>query len=244
VIKELIVALDFDDTLDAIDCARKLRTTSKDPMVGMVKVGLELYLRGGRPLIKELADMGHHIMLDLKFHDIPNTMLAAVAAASEYPGVKSVTAHIAAGLKAMEAISRHGPLVWGVTVLTSLSELDLEVVGMQRSLSEVIKRRVLLAYGEGLDGIICSARDLPRIRELIEGRDDFSDHDKFEYVCPGIRLAGTGKQDQKRVTTPAQAIKAGAHRIVVGRTITRDRDPVGVVQIIGEEIGRARETMP
>src|SRR5579875_1071043 len=201
----LIVALDFPSADAASRMAEKLRGH-----VGMFKVGFELFSAEGPVLPRYLVARGEGVFLDLKFHDIPNTVRAAAREA-------------ASGGKR--------PLVLAVTVLTSLAGEDLRVIGLEGSPEEIVVRLAKLAQTAGLDGVVASAREARAIRRAC-GPD-------FVIVTPGIRPASSQAQDQVRVSTPADAIGAGADYLVVGRPITGAHDPAAAADIIVAEMEQA-----
>ncbi len=219
---ELVVALDFDDTLDALNMATSLREYAT-----WVKVGLELFITEGPRVVQTLHGMGFKVFLDLKLHDIPNTVYGAVRAASR-AGADMLTVHVAGG-RAMcqEAVrASHDAAqetgrppeertkIFGVTVLTSLA--DGELPGVSVPLSQHALSLAQLAAEWGLDGVVCSGHEAAAIKEGAPG---------LQCLTPGIRLPGNTADDQRRVMTPAQAVQAGADYLVVGRPITRASKP-------------------
>jgi len=218
----VIVALDFHDPEAALALARQL-----DPSSCRVKVGKELFTAAGPALLDALHEQGHEVFLDLKFHDIPTTVNKAVAAAAAR-GVWMLTVHASGGRSmlraarqgAREGAARSGvrePLLVAVTLLTSLDQRDLDELGIQRSTTEQVQRLAALAQESGMDGVVCSAVEVAELRALL--RKDFL------LVTPGIRPEGDSHHDQKRVVTPAAAIRAGSDYLVVGRPITRSTRP-------------------
>lgn len=218
----VIVALDTHDPDAALALAGKL-----DPALCRVKVGKELFTAAGPALLDALHEQGHEVFLDLKFHDIPNTVQKAVAVAASQ-GVWMLTVHASGGRTMMEAAregAREGaarkggrePLLVAVTVLTSLDQQDLDELGIQRSTAEQVQRLAALAQNSGMDGVVCSAAEVAGLRELL--RKDFL------LVTPGIRPEGDSHHDQKRVMTPAAALRAGSSHLVIGRPITRSTRP-------------------
>jgi len=198
--------------------ARRLRG-----VVALFKVGSQLYTAEGPQAIKKLAGLGIEIFLDLKFHDIPNTVAGAVAAAAELPGVAILTLHSSGGLTMMRAARevvagrKARPALLGVTLLTSLDSRDLRRVGMVGTPTSRVVALAQLAKQAGMDGVVASAHEAKAIRHACGS--------KFLIVVPGVRPAGAGAGDQARVATPAEAIRAGANYIVVGRPIIAARDP-------------------
>jgi orotidine-5'-phosphate decarboxylase len=183
--------------------------------------------------VKKLQKQGFSIFLDLKFHDIPNTVYKAVLAACQL-NVWMLTIHTAGGSEMMRAARRavdesvHKPMLVAVTVLTSLSGDDLSEQGIQRSTDEQVLRLASLAQQNGMDGVVCSAAEAASIRKLLS--------ENFVLVTPGIRPTGDDAQDQKRVVTPKDAICAGSNFLVIGRPITQARKPVEKLQQILHEI--------
>jgi orotidine-5'-phosphate decarboxylase len=199
------------------------------------KVGLELYTIGGPDVVRELVDRGKRVFLDLKLHDIPNTVARAVGAAAEL-GVELLTVHAAGGpsmLRAAVAAHAGGLRLLAVTVLTSLSPEEMAVVwGREvRSAQEEVGRLTFVARDAGVDGIVASAREAGSVREQT-GPD-------FLIVTPGIRPAGASRDDQRRVATPAEAVRAGADFLVIGRPITGAEDPRAALAAIHREIAEA-----
>lgn len=227
----IIIALDMASTDEVISLLRQL-----DPANCRVKIGKELFTRFGPELVRQIIAMDFDVFLDLKFHDIPNTVNKAVVAAAEL-GVWMLTLHTAGGAEMMRAAhdavsqSVHKPLLVAVTVLTSLNEEDLVVQGVQRSPLEQVQRLASLAQECGMDGVVCSAAEAAGLRKLL--RKDFL------LVTPGIRPQGDAAHDQKRVVTPAAAMNAGSDYLVIGRPITRAREPGQKLTLIQQEISGA-----
>ena len=222
------VALDMTDAAEAASLAKRLRGH-----VGGVKLGLEFFVANGPGGIRAVSDAGLPVFLDLKLHDIPNTVAGAMASAAALnPAI--VTTHAGGGAAMMRAASeaarkaKHPPLVIAVTVLTSLDDQDLEAVGQRSPALEQAVRLALLAKESGLGGVVCSPHEVAAIRARC-GTD-------FKLVVPGIRPASAALGDQKRVMTPAQAIAAGADHLVIGRPITQAQDPVAAAQAIAAEL--------
>ena len=231
----VIVALDFPDLQTAREAAMPL-----EPALCRLKVGKELFTSAGPALLEMLIDRGFDVFLDLKFHDIPNTVARACAVAARM-GIWMVNIHASGGrsmlLAAREAVDKeqHRPLLIGVTVLTSLSSSDLVEIGVNSTAEEQVLRLARLSKSTGLDGVVCSAREAEPLRSEL-GAD-------FVLVTPGIRPAGMEDNDQKRIMTPAQAIAAGSHYLVIGRPVTQARDPLAVLTVINEEIASALEQL-
>lgn len=224
----LIVALDMDTATEV-----EALVATLDPARVRVKVGKQLFTREGPELVRMLQNRGFEIFLDLKFHDIPNTVAKAVEAAADL-GVWMVNVHAAGGSRmmraAMEALEgRHQrPLLTAVTVLTSMSADDLREQGMQDSPMDRVVTLARLAQASGLDGVVCSAQEADVLRRELG--------DTFLLVTPGIRLPGDAAGDQRRVVTPRDAIKAGASYLVMGRSITGADDPRAAVARTMESI--------
>jgi orotidine-5'-phosphate decarboxylase len=222
--KPIIVALDFASEPPALALAERL-----DPERCRLKVGKELFTRLGPAFVERLQRLGFEIFLDLKFHDIPNTVAAACAAAADL-GVWMVNVHVSGG-RAMMAAARERlsqyerpPLLIGVTVLTSLDRVDLDAIGCPGEPHERVLMLATLARNTGLDGIVCSPQEAASVRAAL-GLD-------FRLVTPGVRPTGAASGDQKRVMTPAEALAAGADYLVIGRPITQAPDPLSVVDEI------------
>jgi orotidine-5'-phosphate decarboxylase len=230
---QLIVALDFDRLPAAEAMARRLAGA-----VGMFKVGSQLYTAHGPEAVTRLAGLGPGIFLDLKFHDIPNTVAGAVEAAAGLPGIRLMNIHALGGQKMMNAAVRalagrkNAPALLAVTVLTSLDALEFERVGLRSTPPVRALKLAKLARVAGLDGVVASAHETRQIRSACGPR--------FLIVVPGVRPAAAAKGDQARVGTPAEAIAAGADYIVVGRPITQAHDPRAAAEAIVAEIAAAR----
>jgi len=227
----LIVALDFPDRAQALAMADQLRGSIK-----WLKVGLELYLAEGRSIVEELRNRGHEVFLDLKLHDIPNTVASAVRSTAN-TGASLLTLHAAGGPAmlnaAVEAASAlpHPPQLLAVTVLTSMDAMQLSGIGIGRS---PLDQAVLLgemAIHQGVNGLVCSPEEIAAMRQ--------SQARKAKLVVPGIRPASAAADDQSRIATPSDAIRRGADWIVVGRPITRARNPAQAAETILNEIHSA-----
>lgn len=225
----IIVALDFPSEAPALALVDTL-----DPALCRLKVGKELFTRCGPDLVRKLHDRGFEVFLDLKFHDIPNTTSAAVAAAAEL-GVWMVNVHASGGEKMMvacrERLDSFGgdrPLLIAVTVLTSMGAEDLAGIGISDSPADQVTRLATLTRNCGLDGVVCSAQEAPELK-----REQGSD---FKLVTPGIRPVTADQGDQQRVMTPSAAISAGSDYLVVGRPITQASDPLASLKAIVSEI--------
>lgn len=222
---KLIVALDFPDTISAYSLVDQL-----NPEHCALKVGLEMYTLFGPGFVRSLMDRQFKIFLDLKFHDIPNTVAKACRAGAEL-GVWMMNVHASGGFNMMkaahEALHEYGskrPLLIAVTVLTSIEGSELASLGVSKPLAKQVRDLAALTQSAGLDGIVCSAMECADIKEALG--------QKFLNITPGIRLAEDAKDDQVRVITPEQAIKAGSDFLVVGRPITRSAQPAKVVEQI------------
>jgi orotidine-5'-phosphate decarboxylase len=214
--KRVIVPLDFADAESALAMAARL-----DAKLCRVKVGKELFVAAGPAVVSRLQERGFDVFLDLKFHDIPNTVAGACRAAARL-GVWMMNVHASGGeamlRAAREAIAgvARPPLLVGVTILTSLSDNDLERIGYSGSLIENVERLARLTRACGLDGVVCSAQEAPLIRRAT-GED-------FTLVTPGIRLEAGEAHDQVRIVTPREAVRLGADYLVIGRPITQAND--------------------
>lgn len=203
----------------------------------MFKVGSQLFTAEGPRAVTKLAGLGFDIFLDLKFHDIPNTVAHAVAAAARLPRVRLLTLHASGGLAMMraarEAASRkkNRPLLLGVTVLTSFDEAALREIGMEGSLGSRVVALARLAKTAGLDGVVCSALEAPAVRRELGP--------EFKILVPGVRPATAAANDQSRVATPGDAVRAGADYLVVGRPITAAANPRAAAREIVAEIAHA-----
>jgi|SRR5579884_2373387 len=224
--ERLIVALD----VPTADDVRKI-VTALGNSVRIYKVGMQLYTAEGPEIVRELVGLGHKVFLDLKYHDIPNTVSAAVRSAAEL-GVIMLTVHASGGMKmlraAAEAASSAQLHVLAVTVLTSMAQADLTETGVQRELLDQVVSLGTMAIEAGCDGVVSSAQEVKALRTKL-GRN-------FLAVTPGVRPSGTAHGDQARVVTPAEAIAAGASHIVVGRPIAAAKDPAAAVRSILKEL--------
>lgn len=224
----VIVALDFADAGTATALADRL-----DPTQCRLKVGKELFVRAGPELVRYLARRGFAVFLDLKFHDIPNTVAQACRAAADL-GVWMVNVHAGGGLRMMEAAraaldpSASSPRLIAVTVLTSMGGDDLHEVGVDAAPEAQVLRLARLARHAGLDGVVCSAREAATLRRELGP--------EFLLVTPGIRPSGSAADDQRRILTPLQALQAGADYLVVGRPITQAADPLAALRLVNVEI--------
>ena len=231
----IIVALDFPDAAGALAVARRLA-----PPTCALKVGKELFTAEGPALVRELVDRGFRVFLDLKFHDIPNTVAQACAAATRL-GVWMLNVHASGGpamlAAAREAVDRAAagtgrakPHLIAVTVLTSLRAADLSATGIADVPEAQVLRLAKLAQTNGLDGVVCSSREAAKLRAACGPQ--------FLLVTPGIRPAGADAHDQARTATPSEAIAAGADYLVIGRPITQAPDPQAALESIYRTLGR------
>ena len=227
----VIVALDYPSADQARELVARL-----SPALCRLKIGKELFTRSGPALVETFQREGFEVFLDLKFHDIPNTVASAVRAAAEL-GVWMVNVHAGGGRRMMEAAMAaldgfaSRPLLIGVTVLTSMSDADLAELGYRETAGERVQRLASLTAECGLDGVVCSALEAPLLRQARgEG---------FTLVTPGIRLAGDDPGDQRRVVTPSDAIGKGADYLVIGRSITGAADPLAALRKVHTELGLA-----
>lgn len=225
----LIVALDVSSAA----ATRKIVAAVGDSAFAY-KVGLQLYTAEGPAIVRELVTSGRRIFLDLKYHDIPNTVGAAVREAAQL-GISMLTVHASGGGKMLRSATEAAagqaasPLVLAVTVLTSLEDDDLNKLGVRGNVVDQALRLAALALSNGCRGVVASAHEASALREEL-GQD-------FVIVTPGVRPAGTGRGDQVRVVTPAEAVAAGATHIVVGRPITDAADPAAEARAILGQIG-------
>jgi len=226
----IIVALDFPSDKPALALVDQL-----DPAKCRLKVGKELFTRSGPELVRALNGRGFEVFLDLKFHDIPNTAAAAVAAAADL-GVWMVNVHASGGKKMMTAcrerlenFGKDRPLLIAVTVLTSMDADDLWGIGIADSPQAQVSRLATLTRNCGLDGVVCSAQEAPALKAE-QGAE-------FKLVTPGIRPLSSDKGDQQRIMTPTDAIKAGSDYLVIGRPITQAADPLAALEAIHAEVG-------
>ncbi|XKH01086.1 orotidine-5'-phosphate decarboxylase [Marinobacter nauticus] len=226
---KIIVALDFPSQDPALALVDQL-----DPKKCRLKVGKELFTRSGPQLVEALQGRGFEVFLDLKFHDIPNTTSAAVAAAADL-GVWMVNVHASGGEKMMtacrerlEPFGKDKPLLIAVTVLTSMTAEDLAGIGIPNSPEAQVSRLATLTRNSGLDGVVCSAQEAPRLKK--------EQGEEFQLVTPGIRPLTADKGDQQRIMTPTDALKAGSDYLVIGRPITQASDPLAALEAIHAEV--------
>ncbi len=221
---KIIIALDYKDEASTMALVDQL-----EPSLCRLKVGKELFVHCGPSLVEKLIHKGFDVFLDLKFHDIPNTVAAACQAATDM-GVWMVNVHASGGrnmmMAAREAIeqSAHKPLLIGVTILTSLSRSDIAEIGLDIQPAEQVLRLAKLAKESGLDGVVCSPLEVQTLKQ------EFSKD--FILVTPGVRPVGSDTGDQQRIMTPAQALSAGSDYLVIGRPITAADNPVQTLKSI------------
>lgn len=229
--KRVIVALDVPDLAAAVALAARL-----DPRMCRVKVGKELFTAAGPAVVQAMQERGFEVFLDLKFHDIPNTVAGACRSAARL-GVWMLNVHASGGeammrgaREAIEGVARP-PLLIAVTILTSLSSEDLARVGFTGNVEENVERLARLTRACGLDGVVCSAQEAQALRQATGG--------DFLLVTPGIRLASDAKGDQARVVTPPEAVRLGSSYLVIGRSITNAPDPVATLEAIRKSLGES-----
>jgi orotidine-5'-phosphate decarboxylase len=227
----LIVALDVPDRAAALKAVDQLAGH-----VGYFKLGLEIFTGEGPKLVEEIRDRGEKIFLDLKLHDIPNTVRGAVRSACRL-GVNMLTVHASGGAAMLRAANEealsaaNAPLILAVTALTSLSEDDVRKLGVADPVEAWVERLAGLAHDSGIRGIVASSKELPMLRKKFTH--------EMQLVIPGIRPAGADMQDQSRTATPEDAMRAGANFIVVGRPILKAQDPAQAADAIVAEISKA-----
>lgn len=230
-VDRLIVALDVPSAAQARELAAQLRGTCR-----WVKVGLELYLAAGTAMVEELTAQGFSVFLDLKFHDIPNTVAGAVRSAASM-GASLLTIHAAGGPAMLRAAAeaaaatKYAPQLLAVTVLTSMDQAQLAAIGIDRTAADQVLRLAGMAIDSEIRGLVCSPEEVRLLRQNLGAEP--------RLVVPGIRPEGAAVGDQKRIATPADAIRAGASQLVVGRPITQAANPVEAAQAILEEIAGA-----
>ena len=227
--KPIIVALDYDRAADALSLAAKL-----DPQLCRVKVGKELHTAAGPQVVDALMAKGFEVFLDLKFHDIPNTVASACKVAASQ-GVWMMNVHASGGKKmlaaardAVKSFNSHKPLLIAVTVLTSLAQDELGDVGLEPDMKAAVLNYATLAFDARLDGVVCSAQEAAWLKARFGAA--------FQLVTPGIRLAEDAKGDQSRVVTPTDAIKMGADYLVIGRSITHAPAPIAKLHKINSDL--------
>lgn len=227
--KPIIVALDHNNSAEALSLAARL-----DPSLCRLKVGKELHTAAGPQVIDALMKQGFEVFLDLKFHDIPNTVASACKVAASQ-GVWMMNVHASGGKKMLAAardavaiVNGNKPLLIAVTVLTSLSQNELGEIGLQPDMESAVLNYASLAFDAGLDGVVCSAQEATWLKARFG--------EAFQLVTPGIRLAEDAKGDQSRVVTPADAVKMGSDYLVIGRSITASPDPIATLHKINNDL--------
>ncbi len=226
---KIIVALDYADAASALKLVKQL-----DPTLCRLKVGKELFTAVGPQFIETLTRANFGVFLDLKFHDIPNTVAKACTAASNL-GVWMLNVHASGGLEMMQAARKAvdstdtKPLLIAVTVLTSMDQAGLNKIGVQSNLATHVLNLATLTQQAGLDGVVCSALEAQMLRSQLGS--------EFCLVTPGIRPENVNQDDQSRVVTPADALSMGASYLVVGRPITQATDPLKALEAINAECG-------
>lgn len=228
-VKKIIIALDFDNQDAALALAKQLNSQQC-----RVKVGKELFTCCGPSIVEALHKLGFEVFLDLKFHDIPNTVAKAVKAAADM-GVWMVNVHASGGFEMMKAAKEildnctgKRPLLIAVTVLTSMSAEDLALIGFDISPQQLVRRLAALAQKAGLDGVVCSSQEANMLKTSL-GND-------FLLITPGIRPRNADAGDQKRIMTPIEALQAGSDYLVIGRPITQSSSPLKALESIAAEI--------
>ena len=224
----IIVALDFSSEKQVLEFTSQL-----EPSMCKLKVGKELFTLAGPDLVRQLVDNGFDVFLDLKFHDIPNTVARACKVATDL-GVWMLNVHALGGrhmlIAAREALetSSNRPLLIAVTILTSMGQEDLQEIGLNGTPEDNVLRLANLTKEAGLDGVVCSSREVTNLRQ--------TQGEAFTLVTPGIRPAGSEAGDQIRIMTPVDAIQAGSNYLVIGRPITLSADPIKTLHTINTEL--------
>jgi orotidine-5'-phosphate decarboxylase len=229
-VSKIIVALDISSREHALQLVKGLHD-----VVGMFKVGSQLFTACGPQIVSDIIKDGGKVFLDLKFHDIPNTVIHAATEAAQL-GVSMITIHASGGRAMMQSVSKelytkfgsNRPIVVAVTVLTSLDTRSLFELGVEIPVDEQVHRLALLAQGCGIDGVVCSPQEIQLVRRSVRP--------SFKIVTPGIRLPDQSLNDQQRIATPQEAIVAGADYIVVGRAVTNSAEPHTAIQQILQSI--------
>ena len=226
---QVIIALDFSSEKQVLEFTSRL-----EPSMCKLKVGKELFTLAGPDLVRKLVDNGYDVFLDLKFHDIPNTVARACSVAADL-GVWMLNVHalggrnmLLAAREALETRPHNRPLLIAVTILTSMAQEDLQEIGLNGDPQENVLRLASLTREADLDGVVCSSREVAKLRR--------TQGEAFTLVTPGIRPAGSAAGDQKRIMTPVDAVQAGSNYLVIGRPITQSPDPVKTLQTINAEL--------
>ena len=228
--EKIIIALDVSSREQALQLVRALHD-----LAGMFKVGSQLYMAAGPSIVREIVDMGGRVFLDLKFHDIPNTVTHAAVEAAKL-GVFMMTIHASGGRAMMQSVAEEldekfgskRPRVVAVTILTSLDTPAVFEIGLERPIEEQVERLALLAQDCGVDGIVCSPREIQPLRKIVDAN--------FRIVTPGIRMPDQPLNDQLRTATAPAALAAGADYIVLGRAITAEPDPRAAIERLIQSI--------
>lgn len=225
----VIVALDYSTAMLATELVEKL-----NPRQCRLKVGKQLFTSAGPNFVRHLVDEGFEVFLDLKFHDIPNTVAEACRASVDL-GVWMLNVHASGGSRMLEAAreavatDHHAPKLIAVSVLTSMTSEDLHATGVEGGLADQVKRLSTLSFNAGLDGMVCSAQEAPLLKT------EFGE--TFSLVTPGIRTEGSSMGDQRRVMTPQNAMQAGSDYLVIGRSVTSAENPLQVLESINNDLG-------
>lgn len=225
---KIIIALDFPDAQQALNFVKPL-----SPQQCKLKVGFELFIAAGADFVKRLVDQGFDVFLDLKFHDIPNTVAAACKRATNL-GVWMINVHASGGQQmlhaAVTALKEQDdvPLLIAVSVLTSMDNSALAEVGVQQTAPEQVLQLSMMSQACGLDGMVCSAQEVALLRQHFD--------DSFLLVTPGIRPQGSKQGDQARIMTPEKAIMVGSSYLVIGRPITQAEQPLQVIETINRSL--------
>jgi orotidine-5'-phosphate decarboxylase len=228
--RKVIIALDVSSREEALHLVKHLHD-----LAGMFKVGSQLFMAAGAPIVREIIDTGGQVFLDLKFHDIPNTVRHAAVEAAKL-GISMMTIHASGGRPMMEAVAKdlgdkfgeRKPTVVAVTILTSLDTKALFEMGWEMPMDEQVQRLALLAQECGIDGVVCSPREIQVVRKVVEP--------KFKIVTPGIRLPDQSLDDQQRIASPREALSSGADYIVVGRPVTQAADSRSALERLLEQM--------
>lgn len=233
--KPIIVALDYPTPAEALALARRLA-----PSLCQVKVGKELFTAGGPQVVEDLMKLGFDVFVDLKYHDIPNTVAGACRAATKL-GAWMINVHAAGGRRMLEAAvdavakntlpGREKPILIAVTMLTSLGADELPEIGLEADTNAVVARYAALSHAAGMDGVVCSAQEATWLKARFGAA--------FQLITPGIRLAEDAKGDQTRVVTPVDAIKMGSDYLVIGRSVTGAPNPVATLESISNSIQKS-----
>jgi orotidine-5'-phosphate decarboxylase len=226
--EKICLVLDVSSRKEALTLVQSLHD-----LTGMFKVGLQLFTAEGPSLVRDIIATGGEVFLDLKFHDIPNTVKSAAREAANL-GVSMMTIHTSGGRAMMQGVmeelrkSTERPIVVGVTVLTSLDDVALRDIGVTSPMEDQVLRMARLAESSGLNGVVCSPQEIQKIRSVVRP--------EFKIVTPGIRMPGQSADDQQRTATPREAIDAGADFIVVGRAVTNAANPRAALEALVQSL--------